>query len=222
MTRVKRGPKRVQRRKRMLKFAKGFYGAKSRLYRSAKEAVEKALAYAYRGRKERKRDFYRLAPRDFEAYQYWLEKQGLKTNTRRRKILSAKSLVKYAVSRKKLAPSDIRFVKTPDRLERLPWILKPEDFSKVEGSLEPRTLMGLRNWLVVRLLAETGLSLAELCALRWDQWQGGALEVSGKRPRALRISSEAQTRLAEWREKNPVDQQVLILSRYLMSGGRYY
>ncbi len=60
MTRVKRGFKRAQRRKRMLKFAKGFYGAKSRLYRSAKEAVEKALAYAYRGRKERKRDFRSL------------------------------------------------------------------------------------------------------------------------------------------------------------------
>ncbi len=60
MTRVKRGFKRVQRRKRMLKFAKGFYGAKSRLYRSAKEAVEKALSYAYRGRKERKRDFRSL------------------------------------------------------------------------------------------------------------------------------------------------------------------
>ena len=60
MTRVKRGFKRVQRRKRMLKFAKGFYGAKSRLYRSAKEAVEKALGYAYRGRKERKRDFRSL------------------------------------------------------------------------------------------------------------------------------------------------------------------
>ena len=60
MTRVKRGFKRVQRRKRMLKFAKGFYGAKSRLYRSAKEAVEKALGYAYRDRKVRKRDFRRL------------------------------------------------------------------------------------------------------------------------------------------------------------------
>jgi len=44
----------------MLKFAKGFYGAKSRLYRSAKEAIEKALLYAYRDRKVRKRDFRRL------------------------------------------------------------------------------------------------------------------------------------------------------------------
>jgi large subunit ribosomal protein L20 len=44
----------------MLKFAKGFYGAKSRLYRSAKEAIDKALKYAYRGRKIRKRDFRSL------------------------------------------------------------------------------------------------------------------------------------------------------------------
>ncbi|MDR2697836.1 MAG: 50S ribosomal protein L20 [Holophagales bacterium] len=60
MTRVKRGFKRVQRRKRMLKFAKGFYGAKSRLYRSAKEAVDRALKYSYKGRKIRKRDFRSL------------------------------------------------------------------------------------------------------------------------------------------------------------------
>lgn len=60
MTRVKRGFKRVQRRKRMLRLAKGFYGAKSRLYRSAKEAVEKALSYSYRDRRVRKRDFRRL------------------------------------------------------------------------------------------------------------------------------------------------------------------
>lgn len=60
MVRAKRGFKRVQRRKRMLKFAKGFYGAKSRLYRSAKEAVEKALLYSYRDRKVRKREFRRL------------------------------------------------------------------------------------------------------------------------------------------------------------------
>ena len=60
MTRVKRGPKRARRRRRMLKLAKGFYGAKSRLYRSAKEAVDRALKYAYSGRKIRKRDFRSL------------------------------------------------------------------------------------------------------------------------------------------------------------------
>ena len=60
MPRVKRGTKHLHRRKRVLKLAKGYYGAKSRLYRTAREAVDKALCYAYRDRRRRKRDFRRL------------------------------------------------------------------------------------------------------------------------------------------------------------------
>lgn len=60
MPRVKRGNKRVQRRKKILAQAKGYYLTKSKLYRSAKESVEKALQYAYVGRKRKKRDFRRL------------------------------------------------------------------------------------------------------------------------------------------------------------------
>jgi len=55
--RVKRGTKRRHRRKKILKLAKGFYTGKSKLYRAAKEAVEKSLGYAYRDRRARKRDF---------------------------------------------------------------------------------------------------------------------------------------------------------------------
>jgi large subunit ribosomal protein L20 len=60
MPRVKRGNKRLQRRKKILKLAKGYRGTKSKLYRSAKESVEKALQYSYVGRKRKKRDFRRL------------------------------------------------------------------------------------------------------------------------------------------------------------------
>lgn len=60
MARVKRGNKRVQRRKKILKQAKGFYGTRSRSHRIAKQAVDKALAYAYRDRRQRKRQFRRL------------------------------------------------------------------------------------------------------------------------------------------------------------------
>lgn len=60
MPRAKRGNKRLQKRKKILALAKGFYGTKSKLYRSAKESVEKALKYAYTGRKLKKRDFRRL------------------------------------------------------------------------------------------------------------------------------------------------------------------
>ncbi len=60
MPRVKRGNKRLQKRKKILAQAKGYYLTKSKLYRSAKESVEKALQYGYVGRKRKKRDFRRL------------------------------------------------------------------------------------------------------------------------------------------------------------------
>jgi large subunit ribosomal protein L20 len=60
MSRVKRGVARKRRHKRILKSARGYYGARSRLVRVAREAVERGLRYAYRDRKQRKRDFRRL------------------------------------------------------------------------------------------------------------------------------------------------------------------
>lgn len=58
--RVKRGTRRAQRRKRILKQAKGFYGTKSKAHRIAKLAVLRALDYAYRDRRQRKRQFRSL------------------------------------------------------------------------------------------------------------------------------------------------------------------
>ena len=60
MPRVKRGFKARRRHNRVLKLAKGYRGAHGRLFRSAVEAVERALCYAYRDRKQRKRAFRRL------------------------------------------------------------------------------------------------------------------------------------------------------------------
>lgn len=55
MARVKRGNKRVQRRKKILDLASGFWGTKSKSHRMAKQAVDKALNYAYRDRRQKKR-----------------------------------------------------------------------------------------------------------------------------------------------------------------------
>jgi large subunit ribosomal protein L20 len=60
MPRVKRGNKRLQRRKKILGLAKGFVMTKSKLYRAAKGQVERSLVYSYRDRRNRKRDFRRL------------------------------------------------------------------------------------------------------------------------------------------------------------------
>jgi large subunit ribosomal protein L20 len=60
MPRVKRGVTAHARHKKILKLAKGYYGARSRVYRVAKQAVIKAGQYAYRDRKQRKRQFRAL------------------------------------------------------------------------------------------------------------------------------------------------------------------
>ena len=60
MARVKGALMTRKRRKKILKLAKGYYGAKSTLFRTAKEAVMKSGQYAYIGRRQKKRDFRRL------------------------------------------------------------------------------------------------------------------------------------------------------------------
>jgi len=57
MPRVKRGNKRVQRRKKILGLAKGYRLTKSKLHRSAKESVDRALQFSYRDRRTKKREF---------------------------------------------------------------------------------------------------------------------------------------------------------------------
>lgn len=58
--RVKRGFKARRRRNKVLKLAKGFRGGRSKLFRTAADSVDKALMYAYRDRRARKRDFRKL------------------------------------------------------------------------------------------------------------------------------------------------------------------
>ncbi len=60
MPRVKRGNKRLLKRKKILRRAKGYYLAKSKLYQVAKEQVQRSLQFAYRDRRQKKRQFRRL------------------------------------------------------------------------------------------------------------------------------------------------------------------
>src|SRR5215470_4163554 len=60
MPRVKRGAKRRNKRKKLLGLAKGYFLTKGKLYRAAKEAVDRAGNFAYSGRRRKKRDFRRL------------------------------------------------------------------------------------------------------------------------------------------------------------------
>ena len=96
MPRVKRGPKRKNRRAKVLKLAKGFYGMRSRGHRIAQQAVDKALNSAFAGRKDRKGDFRTLwiarinaaARLNGLSYSQFINGLKLAGNTLDRKILA--------------------------------------------------------------------------------------------------------------------------------------
>lgn len=96
MARIKGGLNARKRHNRTLKLAKGYYGARSKQYRIAKQSVMRALASAYAGRKQRKRDFRRLwiarinaAARlngmSYSAFMHGLKTAGIEIN---RKVLA--------------------------------------------------------------------------------------------------------------------------------------
>jgi large subunit ribosomal protein L20 len=60
MARIKRAVNAVKKRRKVFKLAKGYYGAKSKQYRAASQQVMKSLAYAYKGRRLKKREYRRL------------------------------------------------------------------------------------------------------------------------------------------------------------------
>ncbi|MBR6737167.1 MAG: 50S ribosomal protein L20 [Clostridia bacterium] len=93
---IKRGVNAVKKRRKIMKLAKGYYGAKSKLYRVAREAVMKSLNYAYIGRKNKKRDFRqlwiarinaacRLNNISYSKFMYGLKLAGINLN---RKVLA--------------------------------------------------------------------------------------------------------------------------------------
>ena len=105
MARVKRGVIANRRHKKVLKEAKGYYGARSRIFRVAKQAVTKAGQYAYRDRRTKKRDFRRLwitritaacqqRGMRYSVFIYGLKQAGIELN---RKTLSQLAIFEPAV-----------------------------------------------------------------------------------------------------------------------------
>ncbi len=104
MPRATKGVASRRRRKKILKAAKGYYGGRSKLYRTAKESVQRGLAYAYAHRRRKKRDFRRLwitrinAAARIYGLSYSLFINGLK---KAGVVLDRKNLAEMAVKDKK-------------------------------------------------------------------------------------------------------------------------
>ena len=109
MPRVKRGNKRVERRKKILTLAKGYRLTKSKLHRSAKESVDRALRFAYRDRRAKKRDFRSL----------WIVRVGAaarQNNLSYSKFMSGLKKANVTLDRKVLADIAARDPETFTRL----------------------------------------------------------------------------------------------------------
>ena len=101
MPRVKRGNKRRQKRKKLLELASGYRLTKGKLYRAAREAVQKGLAYAYRDRRNKKRDFrsLRIIRINAEARKHEISYSRLIAGLKKAGInLNRKMLAEIAVS----------------------------------------------------------------------------------------------------------------------------
>ena len=96
MARIKRAVNAHKKRRKVLKMAKGYFGSKSKQYRTASEQVRRSLRYAYKGRKMRKRDFRslwitrinaaaRLSGMSYSTFINGLKKKGIEVN---RKMLA--------------------------------------------------------------------------------------------------------------------------------------
>jgi site-specific recombinase XerD len=137
-------------------------------------------------------------------YDFWLAQRGAAINTRRRKILSARSLIRFAA--KKAAFGSNRsalFFRAPARKDRLGYVLPVDQWKRLKRELKKSaTPLGKRNRLLVSLLAGSGMLVAEACALRWANWKGTRLVVSGKRARTISLDKETQELLKEWRAEH--------------------
>jgi len=112
MPRAKGGPKTRQRRKKRLKLAKGQYGGRSRLFRTATESVDKGQTYAYIGRKQRKRNFRRLWVTRISAA---VRSQGLTYS----RFMNALKKANVALDRKVLSDMAIKDPAGFDKLAQL-------------------------------------------------------------------------------------------------------
>lgn len=113
MSRAKNKVASRQRRKKLLKQAKGYWGARKNLYKTAKEAVEKGWLYAYRDRKARKREFRklwitrinaaaRLAGINYSQFIYGLDKLNIRINRKMLADLAVHDLSAFKVLAEKV------------------------------------------------------------------------------------------------------------------------
>ncbi len=136
-----------------------------------------------------------IQQRDLDRYNEYLRALGLKTNSRRRKILTIRRLLRYLTKRNKLSVDVSDRIPAPHKVERIPWTMPMQALMTLIQAMPATTELAARNRLLCWTLAETGCQVSELCRCRFDQWRalGGSkaeLHLTGKNERDVPVSRE--------------------------------
>src|SRR6185437_383437 len=114
---------------------------------------------------------YEIGAADLERYHQFMKAQGLKNNTRRRKLMTLRKFLSYLAGRKKLSrgmESLGKTLPTPYKLERIPATIPASDLATAIAALPAVTALDLRNRAILRTLLETGCLISEAAKLRWE------------------------------------------------------
>ncbi|HUP56886.1 MAG TPA: site-specific integrase [Bdellovibrionota bacterium] len=135
-------------------------------------------------------NLHQIRPNDIERYQEHLKALGLKTNTRRRKLLTLGRFLKFTAQRGKLLESLGRKVPAPQKVERVPFTLPWEELLAAIRKLPATSVIEARNRALLWTLAESGCLVSEATRLRFSDFSGTKLKIPGRAARAIPISVE--------------------------------
>lgn len=131
---------------------------------------------------------------DLEKFLGFLKAQGFKTNTRRRKLLTIRKMLRYLTRRDKLRIDVADHLPAPSKMERLPLTVSLSELVTQIRSLPHDNEIHARNRALLWTLAETGALVSEVSQLKLDHWsvtdQGVRVRIEGKSPREIPVSRE--------------------------------
>ncbi len=155
-----------------------------------------------RTQKLKSKNLSELTSADLEAFHNYLKMNRLKTNTRRRKLLTLRRFLRYHTQRKKL-PLDVGVsLLAPEKVERIPYIVSLAELIEKIRALPHETELDSRNRALLWTLAETGCLVSEVSKMKFQDWEENKVRITGKLARELSVSSELSYTISLLQEKS--------------------
>lgn len=151
-------------------------------------------------------DYKRLGLAELDSYHRELSERGLKVNSRRRKLMTAKSFLRYLSGRSDVSTAGSEKIVPPEKNERPPRLVPRASVLAIAES-QPDTDIGLRNRALISTLLDTGMLVTEALTLRkqdcsYDK-EGATLSIGGKRARSVRVGMATAAALLELSKRLP-------------------